>query len=82
MIRENMLNELRTGVKTVTFTKLNGEERVMDCTLNMELIPIESQPKTDGNVTESTAAETTIKVYDVKAEGWRSFKVDSVKNFA
>lgn len=81
MTRETILNELRAGVKTVTFTKVNGDERVMDCTLKMDLIPTEMQPKTDGNLTEGATNETVIKAYDVKAEGWRSFKVDSVKNF-
>ena len=39
MNRDEILKQLREGVITVTFTKLNGDEREMDCTLNMNTIP-------------------------------------------
>ena len=82
MTRDEMLNELREGVCTVTFTKKNGEERVMDCTLLMDLIPEAMKPKSDGNFQEGVDATIQlVKVYDVKAEGWRSFLADQVKNF-
>jgi hypothetical protein len=51
----------------------------MDCTLNMNTIPKEAHPKTDGNVREGV--DTTIgaiKCYDVNAKGWRSFLLTSV----
>ena len=80
MKREEILNQLREGVTTVTFTKKNGDERVMDCTLNMDLIPVEARPKTDGNsfIEGVEATVSAIKCYDVKAEGWRSFLIDNV----
>jgi|TARA_B110000459_G_scaffold31490_1_gene32345 hypothetical protein len=79
MNRDEILKQLREGVITVTFTKLNGDEREMDCTLNMNTIPKEAHPKTDGNVREGV--DTTIgaiKCYDVNAKGWRSFLLTSV----
>ena len=30
---------LQVGVVQVTFTKVNGEERIMSCTLNSDLLP-------------------------------------------
>lgn len=80
MNRDEILRQLREGVITVTFTKLNGDEREMDCTLNMNTIPKEAHPKTDGNVREGV--DTTIgaiKCYDVNAKGWRSFLLTNVK---
>ncbi len=80
MNRDEILNRLREGVITVTFTKLNGDEREMDCTLDMGRIPREAHPKTDGNYVEGV--DTTIgaiKCYDVNAEGWRSFLMTNVK---
>ena len=80
MNRDEILKQLREGVITVTFTKLNGDEREMDCTLNMNTIPKEAHPKTDGNVREGV--DTTIgaiKCYDVNAQGWRSFLLTNVK---
>ena len=79
MNRDEILKQLREGVITVTFTKLNGDVREMDCTLNMNTIPKEAHPKTDGNVREGV--DTTIgaiKCYDVNAKGWRSFLLTSV----
>lgn len=79
MNRDEILKQLREGVITVTFTKLNGDRREMDCTLNMDTIPKEAHPKTDGNVREGV--DTTIgaiKCYDVNAKGWRSFLLTSV----
>ena len=80
MNRDEILRQLREGVITVTFTKLNGDRREMDCTLNMDTIPKEAHPKTDGNVREGV--DTTIgaiKCYDVNAKGWRSFLLTNVK---
>ena len=55
------------------------DEKILDCTLNMNTIPKEAHPKTDGNVREGV--DTTIgaiKCYDVNAKGWRSFLLTSV----
>jgi len=37
--RQDVLNMLNNRVVTVTFTKVNGEERVMNCTLLSEYLP-------------------------------------------
>ena len=42
---EKLVEILQTGVPIVTFNKLDGEERVMTCTKNMENIPEESRLK-------------------------------------
>lgn len=64
---------LAEGIVYITFTKKNGDERVMKCTTNMEIIPSEQHPTGTGRSYEETKA-----VYDVIAEGWRSFRWDSV----
>lgn len=68
---------LRERVCTVVFTKTDGSERSMQCTLNSNLIPI-IEKKTDRT---KTINENVLSVYDVEAKGWRSFRVDSVKQF-
>jgi len=70
---------------TVSFTKADGTDRDMRCTLNWELIP--AQPTTgsvDGIVKESRAPRkeadpAVIKVYDLEAQAWRSFRMDRLK---
>ena len=79
-IRDKYLEQLREGICRVIFTKQNGEERKMLCTLDMSGIPAEDVPKTDGNKT-ATSTES-VRVYDLEKEAWRSFRVDSVKEFA
>lgn len=75
--RENITELLRSSVVTVTFTKINGEERVMKCTLLGEYVP---NAATNGRVLLTENAGNNISVWDLEANAWRSFRVDAVKN--
>lgn len=61
---------------TVTFTKKDGTERVMNCTLRSDMLPVQE-------IVEDKAPrkqnDSTLAVYDIDAQGWRSFTVASVK---
>lgn len=77
--REVLLERLRNNETVVTFTKLNGEQRIMTCTLNPKLIPEEHMPKGTKTEKEPSAKQLeNIGVYDLNAKGWRSFKVANV----
>ena len=77
--REELMERLRTKESVVTFTKLNGEQRIMTCTLDPSLIPEEHMPKSDKPKKEPSAKQLeNIGVYDLNAKGWRSFKVSNV----
>jgi hypothetical protein len=70
-----VLNEqLRKEVLQVTFLKLDGDKRIMDCTKSYDVIPEEHKPKTD-----KQSKEGTVTVWDVNAKGWRSFRYDRVQ---
>ena len=73
-----MKEELNKGICEVTFTKKNGDERVMPCTLVFDSIPEEYHPKGTGN---SHQSQDNIAVWCMDKEGWRSFRVDSVTKF-
>lgn len=75
---KKMKSELNEGICEVTFTKKNGEERVMPCTLVFDHIPEDLRPK--GNVTQHRTQDT-IAVWCMDKEAWRSFRVDSVTKF-
>ena len=79
LVREEMIQALQSKVCDVVFTKANGEERVMECTLMESEIPADMMPKTDGNATQNNEV---IRVFDVGINQWRSFRVDSVTEFA
>lgn len=66
---------LTNNVVVVTFTKKDGEERVMKCTLNENLLP----PK-DPDVKPKKKSEDVIAVWDLDKSAWRSFRYDSVKH--
>lgn len=76
-LQEHVLNNLRTNQQgvLVTFTKKDGSERKMQCTLVEGNIPADKRPKTE------TASQTTgsaVRVFDTEVSEWRSFRWDSV----
>jgi hypothetical protein len=66
---------MKKGVVQVEFTKKDGTNRVMNCTLSEDLIPAEFAPKGTGTV----KSEDVVSVFDVDNQGWRSFNKNSVK---
>lgn len=77
--RDGLIDLLRHNVVSVTFTKVNGEERVMVCTLQANLIP--NAPTQNGElIVEGKSASNNIAVWDINAQGWRSFRIANVKN--
>ena len=60
----------------VIFTKVNGDERTMFCTLSPNILP--TQTDLEEQVQDKTPNPDTLVVWDIEAEGWRSFRLDSV----
>ena len=76
--RDEIMNRLREGEVTVTFTKVNGDKRVMTCTLNESVLP---PAKKDEPLTQTKIRAINpevCSVWDVNAQGWRSFRWDNV----
>lgn len=71
-------NILRNGTAIVKFTKKDGTERVMKCTLNLSKVPTEKHPKGTGYYDNTK----TIRVFDLEKEDWRSFRIDSIKEYS
>ena len=73
MKRDTLIKNLQKKAMRITFTKVNGEERVMDCTLQEHFIP-----KTeDSNRKEN---KEVLPVWDINKGEWRSFRLDSITN--
>ena len=77
---EEMKDLLQNAVSNVSFTKKNGDERIMQCTLMPEHLPA-IEVKEDAEKTEKAVNTEVLAVWDLQAEGWRSFRLDSVKKF-
>ena len=60
----------------ITFTKKDGTERVMRCTLDPAKLPVQESTETNANRKVSTE---TMAVFDLDVQGWRSFTKKSVK---
>ena len=71
--KDALLNLLSNAALVITFKKLDGDERIMTCTRSLELIPEDRRPK---NGIESK--KENISVWDLNAQGWRSFIYDRV----
>ena len=75
-----MKEMLQTSQCRVIFTKLNGEERNMVCTLREDIIPSATKdPITQKKVRDLN--EEVLAVWDTKAEGWRSFRTANLVSF-
>lgn len=79
---------LAFGPVTVTFTKKDGEERVMECTTSPSLVPQEPVHETNTDNPIDFPAPKRVKkvnedicsVYALDVQAWRSFRWDSVKS--
>ena len=84
IMRDWIRSLLQKGAVTVTFTKADGTDREMRCTLNPEQLPL--VPVTgpvDGIVKESKQRkqpdEHSLRVFDLEKVEWRSFRFDRLK---
>jgi hypothetical protein len=74
MNREELRDILKTNLCEVTFTKVNGEIRVMPCTLMENELP----PQTATATENSKINEETLSVWCLDKKQWRSFRVSNV----
>lgn len=77
--RDGLIDLLRHNVVSVTFTKVNGEERVMRCTLQANYIP-NALTQNGELIVEKKTNSNNVSVWDTETQGWRSFRVNSVKS--
>jgi len=80
--RDSILNDLRTKVIEVVFTKMNGEERTLRCTLKPERLPAKYLEEAEGEKTFHRENKEVIRAWDVQNNGWRSFRIDTVSYVA
>lgn len=72
--KEQLINDLHNSVLAVKFTKVDGSERTMRCTLQESYLK-DYEKKTDH---KTSVDDPTIRVWDVDKSAWRSFRYDSV----
>lgn len=71
LLQDNNVEDL-----SITFTKKDGTERKMFCTLSEDKIPFDKKPQVTTVRPVSTEAQ---RVFDLEVGDWRSFRWDSIK---
>jgi len=83
--KEYLRESLQTGIVRVTFDKVNGERRVMTCTLQEKYLPPMGGDMGDMKFTTAGKVvavhrepKDSLRVWDLTANGWRSFRIDKI----
>ena len=71
---ENLTTILRDKVLEVTFNKVNGEQRVMPCTLREDMLPAREQ----GEAAIAAPNRDVIRVFAIDKQAWGSFRIANV----
>jgi hypothetical protein len=77
LMKEHMTREWRMADGYVVFTKRDGTERTMNCTLRSDIV-VPYEKKTER--THEPSAER-MSVFDTDLQEWRSFRLDTVKKW-
>ena len=76
--RQWLRDLLRTNIVEVIFTKSDGTERKLKCTLKADKLPLKED--SDNETPKKKPNPDLLSVYDVENNGWRSFRFDSIKS--
>lgn len=70
---------LKQHVLEITFTKVNGEVRVMPCTLRADRLP--ATPITEESKTVRARTPNVVSVFCTDKNEWRSFRFENLKTW-
>ena len=78
--KPDLKNLLEQNVLTVDFTKLDGDKRVMTCTLREDMKPRATKDDAMSQKKVREVSDAVVSVWDVNAKGWRSFRYDRINS--
>lgn len=67
---------LTENIAQITFTKVDGDTRIMRCTLDPSKIAEDKRPIGGAQVKQDNV--NVLRVFDLDKNDWRSFRVNSV----
>ena len=79
-LREDLEKLLEQNVLVVDFTKLNGDKRVMTCTLREDIKPRAAKDDAMSQKAVRKVSDAVVSVWDVNAKGWRSFRYERINS--
>ena len=78
--RQELLELLRDKIVSITFDKLNGDERTMRCTLIPEVLPKADKEDKLSQTRVRNLEDAVFVVWSLEANAWRSFRYDRLKS--
>ena len=79
--RQWLKDLLKEQEAVVTFTKVSGDVRVMTCTLDPSVVPPAPKALAEGEMVKAKKENPDVcSVWDINAQGWRSFRWVNVTN--
>ena len=72
-------SDLEKGIYNVKFEKVDGSLRDMRCTLLSQYLPVVEETEEPKKV--RAVNPNVLSVWDIDKNAWRSFRIDSVKEF-
>jgi len=77
--KESLSLLLENNILDISFVKISdGSTRKMKCTKDIGVIPFEHIPSLDPDKKVRIDPDDIVRVYDLEAQGWRSFSVDNL----
>ena len=77
--KDQLMSILKEEDLVVTFLKLDGDRRVMTCTLNEDRVPPPTKKDPLSQKKIRQISDKVCSVWDINAKGWRSFRYDRVE---
>jgi hypothetical protein len=78
--RLEIVKELSQGIHNVTFTKVDGTERTMPCTLDPTLLPTVELIESEDKRVPRKLNMDTLRVFVTDIKEWRSFRIENLKS--
>ena len=78
MLHKWLKDILTVTEATITFTKADGTERIMKCTLEKDKLP-KVEIKEDAKPRKESTSTKALRVFDIEKNEWRSFTIKTIK---
>ena len=77
-LHEWLKGMLAINEATITFTKVDGTERVMKCTLEASKLPV-VELKEGAKPRKQSDSTKALRVFDLEKNEWRAFTIKNIK---
>lgn len=77
-LKADLKKLLHEHTMSVIFTKKDGTQRTMLCTLNPDLLPVVDKQEGDEVKKERKESIDSLRVWDLEKKDWRAFRIDSI----